>query len=126
MNTKQIIENIEKEFDERFHEIYAKETKKHIGGGEFYVNYIVDKNDEIKDFIRSYTRTLLEAFGREIIGQAGKNYMEWREYVNKQYEDISFEDIIEDRRPKVILDYPEWLEENQNLKVKEIINQIEK
>ena len=69
MNTKQIIENIEKEFDERFHEIYAKETKKHIGGGEFYVNYIVDKNDEIKDFIRSYTRTLLEAFAEEVIGE---------------------------------------------------------
>lgn len=69
MNTKQIVENIEKEFDERFHEIYAKETKKHIGGGEFYVNYIVDKNDEIKDFIRSYTRTLLEAFAEEVIGE---------------------------------------------------------
>lgn len=61
MKTKQIIEEMEKEFDDKFKSREGEETA--------YAQGWILLPDDIKSFISSYTRTLLESFGEEIIGE---------------------------------------------------------
>lgn len=60
MNTKQIIKQMEKEFDKEF----PSRTPLYLGYPRFNR---IPRVDDVKSFIKSYTRTLLESFGEEII-----------------------------------------------------------
>lgn len=70
MTTKDILNQMEKEFDEKFWHEEALETHQPC---EYLLNNEDGKcNCQIKDikkFIRSYTRTLLEGFGEEMINE---------------------------------------------------------
>lgn len=107
MTTKQIIDQMEKEFDEKFWHEEALETHQPC---EYLLNNEDGKcNCQIKDikkFIHSYTRTLLESFGEEIIGRDRDEVIGNETYINT---------IIENQ-----------LRAEQRLKVKEIISSIGK
>ena len=63
MTTKDILNQMEKEFDEKF--VYGEKWKTYREGN----SPSMYKPKHIKSFIRSYIRTLLESFGEEIIGE---------------------------------------------------------
>lgn len=63
--TKDIIKEMDKGFDERFTYDAAKMGE---DGGPFKIVDSLYSREKFKSFINSYTRTLLESFGEEIIG----------------------------------------------------------
>lgn len=66
MTTKQIIDQMEKEFDEKFPgDVVTMEED----GTHARITSSLYNRDSIKDFINKSIRTLLESFGEEIIGE---------------------------------------------------------
>lgn len=62
MNTKQIIQNMEKEFDRQFVKY----------NGRYIEDSFIDPNGlvgPVRKFIKEYTRSLLSAFAEEVIGE---------------------------------------------------------
>ena len=93
---------MEKEFDEKFPCLmHFLPNKKSWGYSEV--------GDDVKSFIYSYTRTLLESFGEEIIGKDDKDEGDWKSIYGKdeQYRRNSIRD-------------------RQRLKVKEILEEVGK
>lgn len=54
--------------------------------------------------------------GESIIGDPVDNYIAWREYVNGEYEKGR-----KDKKSRVILAYQEWLYDEQNRRLKELL-----
>ena len=118
MKTKQINEQMEKDFDEKF--IYEEGYR---GGSWRFIS--VDNSKEIKSFIHSYTKSLLTAFAEEVI----ENFMKDLNYYHGD-------------KPSCTKDQPCGchfgevfhadgmclcdIEENQRLKAKEIIRSLGK
>ena len=63
MTTKDIIENMEKSFDERFPGDVATMEE---DGIHARITSSLYNRDRLKSFMREYTRTLLESFGEEV------------------------------------------------------------
>ena len=103
MTTKDIIENMEKSFDERFPGDVATMEE---DGIHARITSSLYNRDRLKSFMREYTRTLLESFGEEIIGRDRDEVIGNETYINT---------IIENQ-----------LRAEQRLKVKEIISSIGK
>lgn len=100
MTTKQIIQEMEKEFDERFTMQLSKELTAVTPWATL---------SEIRAFIKKRTRTLLESFGEEIIG----GYIECPNCDNnEQFEDEKCHYEVNK------------LKNQQRLKVKEILEVI--
>lgn len=101
MTTAEIIKQMEKEFDEEF--VVFCPTGKYKG--REVLNPIFP--EPVISFIRSYTRTLLESFGEEVIGK----------------EDTATPDGLGDQMAVLSKNV---LRLEQRLKVKEIISEIGK
>ena len=76
MTTKQIIDQMEKEFDEKF----VVECPTGINKGRAVLNPIFP--EPVMSFFHSYTRTLLESFGEEIIGRDRDEVIGNETYIN--------------------------------------------
>lgn len=101
MTTKDIIENMEKSFDERFPGDVATMEE---DGIHARITSSLYNRDRLKSFMREYTRTLLESFGEEIIGRDRDEVIGNETYINT---------IIENQ-----------LRAEQRLKMKEILEVI--
>ena len=67
MTTAEIIKQMEKSFDERFPGDVATMEE---DGIHARITSSLYNRDRLKSFMREYTRTLLESFGEEIIGES--------------------------------------------------------
>lgn len=102
MTTKDIIENMEKSFDERFPGDVATMEK---DGIHARITSSLYNRDRLKSFMREYTRTLLESFGEEVCP----------EWIDNPYGEVTNYSVGRRDERKAI-----------RLKVKEIISSIGK
>lgn len=112
MNTKQIIHEVEKEFDEKFT----------CGGitGTVAFRKGKDRPYEIKKFIHSYTRKLIEALAEEIIGEE-RPLPTYRFEKDAPYDVHTAVDLFIEAERETSR---ELLKDEQRLKVKEILSNL--
>ena len=79
----------------------------------------IEKVYEKKEF-RYFALSVVKAVGEEVIKESGVNFIEWRKYVSKQYEEGR-----KDKKGRVILAYPEWLEAEQRKRLDKIMKELE-
>ena len=112
--TSDIIQQMEKEFDEKFEEAPM----------DRYGNFRYTRKN-IKSFMKFYIRTLLESFGEEIIAVGGneEKYKVYKFEKNKPYDVHESLDMF----LKIEREYgKKLLQKEQRLKMKEIIEEVGK
>ena len=110
MNTKQIIDEMEKEFDETI--------GTEIGTQEWA--YFTDQKKVIKSFIHSYTRKLIESLAEEIIGEE-RPLPTYRFEKDAPYDVHTAVDLFIEAERETSR---ELLKDEQRLKVKEILSNL--